>query len=291
MRSGTVKFFNASKGFGFVTPDGGDADIFLPAAALTASGLQSVKQGLRVTFEQAPDTKGPKVVLLKLLGEAPAKPQAPAPDRVSVYCDPGSDLAADIMNEVRSAGYQMQLHDYVGTPLAREHLQHLSYILGQAGQSLVRRYDPLFLALQLDDRFITDQDFWTAIAEHPALINGPVLLHGGKARICKSPQETRAFLGKSVDVAPAPKALSPRMAAMLKGETPAPAPAKKDAVVESPPPPKPALKPAKIPVLSVAAKAKPKAAIKSPPAKPDKKKQAAKKAPGPVGKSKKPSKK
>src|ERR1700744_428916 len=106
MQSGSIKFFNAGKGFGFITPDGGDADIFLPAAALTSSGLDSVKPGQRVSFEQAPDTKGPKVVTLKLLGDPPAKVQRPPADRLPIYCDPGSDIAADVLNEVRSAGYE-----------------------------------------------------------------------------------------------------------------------------------------------------------------------------------------
>ena len=226
MPSGTIKFFNAGKGFGFVTPDVGDADIFLPATALAASGLGSVKQGQRVTFEQAPDTKGPKVTVLKLLGDAPVKEQRPPPDRISVYYDPSSDTAADVLNEVRVAGYQLQLHDYISTPLGLEPLRRLSQVLSEAGQSMVRRYDPLFLALRLDDRFITDQDFWTGIAEHPSLINGPVLQQSGKARICRSPAEARAFLNNAEDTVQNPKALSPRIAAMLRGE----------AVPEAPPP-------------------------------------------------------
>src|ERR1700712_1241968 len=76
MTTGTIKFFSASKGFGFVTPDGGGADIFLPAAAVTTSGLVAVSPGQRVTFEHAPDKKGPKVITLQLLGETVAK--APA---------------------------------------------------------------------------------------------------------------------------------------------------------------------------------------------------------------------
>ena len=79
MRIGTIKFFNAGKGFGFVTPDGGGADIFLPAAALAASGLKAVKQGARVSFEQAPDPRGLKVVTLKPLEEAPPNPHSPRP--------------------------------------------------------------------------------------------------------------------------------------------------------------------------------------------------------------------
>lgn len=219
MPIGTIKFFNAGKGFGFVTPDAGDADIFLPATAVTASGLSSVKQGQRVTFEQAPDTKGPKVIALKLLGDPPVKTHRPAPDRLTVYCDPSGDIAADILNEIRAAGYELQLHDYVSTPLSLEPLRRLSQMLSEAGQSLVRRYDPLFLALRLDDRFITDQDFWTGIAEHPALINGPVLQQSGKARICRTAADVRAFLNNTVEAVHNPKTLSPRIAAMLKGET------------------------------------------------------------------------
>jgi len=105
-----------------------------------------------------------------------------------------------------------------------EQLQRLSHQINAAGQSLVRRYDPLFSALQLDDRFLGIQDFWTGIIEHPALINGPVLVRGNIARICKTPSEVRSFLGKgSVDTAAKSKMLSPRMAAILRGETPPPA--------------------------------------------------------------------
>jgi len=294
MRSGTIKFFNAGKGFGFVTPDGGDADIFLPAAALTASGLESVRQGLRVTFEQAPDTKGPKVIALKLLEDAPAKAPRPPPDQVNVYYDPGSDTAADVLNEVRNAGYPLQLHDYASAPLTPEQLRRLSHMLSEVGQILVRRYDPLFRALQLDDRFISDQDFWTGIAEHPALINGPVLLHCGKARICKSAGEARAFLNKSADTVPNPKSLSPRLAAMLKVEAVSVVPSPRNgnpAVAESPPHPNPPPKPAKSTAAKAAAKPKRKPATKPRAARLDKKKTAAKNAAKLVKKAKKPSKK
>ena len=63
---------------------------------------------------------------------------------------------------------------YTVTPPARDELKRLSFLLREADQSLVRRYDRLFLELQLDDRFIAENEFWTAIVEHPLLINGPV---------------------------------------------------------------------------------------------------------------------
>src|SRR5471032_1933245 len=219
MTTGTIKFFNASKGFGFVTADGGGADIFLPAATVTASGIAIVSPGQRVTFEQAADKKGPKVVMLQLLGEPVVKALAPAPERVKVYCDPTSDVVADVLSVIRAAGYQLQLLDYITTPLGQDQLRPLSHLLSGSGRSLVRRHDSLFLALQLDDRFIGDQDFWTAIAEHPTLINGPVLVLSGSARICKSPEDAQLFLVKgSEPAAPKPKTLSPRIAALIRGE-------------------------------------------------------------------------
>ncbi|TLX17014.1 cold-shock protein [Rhizobium sp. MHM7A] len=69
MASGTVKFFNVDKGFGFITPDGGAKDVFVHISALQASGIQSVKDGQKLTFETEPDRtgKGPKAVNLRLI--------------------------------------------------------------------------------------------------------------------------------------------------------------------------------------------------------------------------------
>jgi cold shock protein len=220
MASGTIKFFNANKGFGFVTPDGGGADIFLPAATLTVAGIAKIQPGQRVTFEQGPDKKGPKVVSLQLLGEQIARAPASAPSRVTVYCDPTSDATADVLQAVHDGGFQPQLIDYTVTTLTPDQLRHLSHLLSGSGKSLARRHDPLFSALQLDDRFIGDHELWTAIAEHPSLINGPVLVVSGRARVCKSRDEARNFLNNNDDKsAGKPKALSPRMAALIRGET------------------------------------------------------------------------
>ncbi len=69
MAKGTVKFFNADKGFGFITPDGGAKDVFVHISALQASGLQSLREGQQVTFDTEPDRtgKGPKAVNLSLV--------------------------------------------------------------------------------------------------------------------------------------------------------------------------------------------------------------------------------
>ncbi|KPP81150.1 MAG: CspA family cold shock protein [Oceanicaulis sp. HLUCCA04] len=68
MTTGTVKFFNTTKGFGFITPDDGGKDVFVHITAVQAAGLTGLNDGQRVSFETEPDTrgKGPKAVELQL---------------------------------------------------------------------------------------------------------------------------------------------------------------------------------------------------------------------------------
>ena len=57
MATGTVKWFNDSKGFGFITPEGGGEDLFAHFSAIQGSGFKTLKEGQRVSFEAV---KGPK---------------------------------------------------------------------------------------------------------------------------------------------------------------------------------------------------------------------------------------
>lgn len=67
-QTGTVKFFNQSKGFGFITPDEGDTDVFVHVTAVESSGLGALNDGMRVSFDTEPDKrgKGPKAVDLQV---------------------------------------------------------------------------------------------------------------------------------------------------------------------------------------------------------------------------------
>jgi CspA family cold shock protein len=56
--SGTLKFYNVAKGFGFITPDDGSKDVFVHASALERSGIDSLNEGDKVTFVLEDDRKG-----------------------------------------------------------------------------------------------------------------------------------------------------------------------------------------------------------------------------------------
>src|SRR5271166_3486650 len=66
-QTGTVKFFNQAKGFGFITPDEGGKDVFVHISAVERSGVGMLDEGMRVSYETQPDPKGkgPKAVNLE----------------------------------------------------------------------------------------------------------------------------------------------------------------------------------------------------------------------------------
>jgi CspA family cold shock protein len=60
MATGTVKWFNDSKGYGFISPDGSGKDLFVHHTAISGSGFKSLTEGAKVEFDEAEGEKGPQ---------------------------------------------------------------------------------------------------------------------------------------------------------------------------------------------------------------------------------------
>ncbi|MGB3272816.1 MAG: cold-shock protein [Xanthobacteraceae bacterium] len=68
--TGTVKFFNGERGYGFIKPDDGGRDVFVHITAVERAGLRDLQEGQRLSFDVEPDKKGkgPKAVNLAVTG-------------------------------------------------------------------------------------------------------------------------------------------------------------------------------------------------------------------------------
>jgi cold shock protein len=69
MATGTVKWFNASKGYGFIIPNDGGADVFAHFSAIEMEGYKSLKQGQQVEYEVQDGPKGPQASRIRTLPE------------------------------------------------------------------------------------------------------------------------------------------------------------------------------------------------------------------------------
>ena len=98
MPSGRVRWFDAKKGFGFITNDEGE-DVFLPAAALP-DGVTTLRKGARVEFSVIDGRKGPQAMGVTLVASVPSlvKATRPKPD----------DMAAIVEDLIQVAGFRGQ---------------------------------------------------------------------------------------------------------------------------------------------------------------------------------------
>jgi cold shock protein len=66
MATGTVKWFNADKGYGFITPDDGGKDLFVHHSAISGEGFKTLDEGAKVQFEPEQGEKGPQATNVSL---------------------------------------------------------------------------------------------------------------------------------------------------------------------------------------------------------------------------------
>ena len=66
MNTGTVKFYNETKGYGFIQPDSGAKDVFVHATALQRAGLTGLSEGQKVSFETGEDRRTGKIAVTEI---------------------------------------------------------------------------------------------------------------------------------------------------------------------------------------------------------------------------------
>jgi CspA family cold shock protein len=99
--SATVKWFNATKGFGFVSPTDGTADAFLHISALERAGVSEVSEGATMVCDLGPGQRGPQVVTVHSVDMATAQPRRPAPAARSDFAAPRGEPGPTVEGRVK----------------------------------------------------------------------------------------------------------------------------------------------------------------------------------------------
>ena len=113
MPTGRVRWFDAAKGYGFITSDEG-SDVFLPSAALPA-GVTTLRKGAKVEFSVVEGRKGPQAMDVSLVASAPSlvKATRPKPDDMAAICE-------DLIKLLDSAGNTLRRHRYPSAAESRK---------------------------------------------------------------------------------------------------------------------------------------------------------------------------
>lgn len=114
--------------------------------------------------------------------------------RYTLYHNPSCGTSRTVLATMREAGIEPEIVLYMKNPPNLETLRTLRDALGQPARALLREKEPLCKQLGLDAEAIDDERILAAIAEHPSLLNRPVVVSPRGTRVCRPAEEVKALL-------------------------------------------------------------------------------------------------
>lgn len=107
---------------------------------------------------------------------------------LELYHNPRCSKSREALRLLRERGYDPKLVLYLETPPTAARLKSLLKSLGMEARELLRRSEPIYAQLGLDDEVRTEQDLIRAMVENPVLIERPILVAGAKAVVGRPPE-------------------------------------------------------------------------------------------------------
>lgn len=108
---------------------------------------------------------------------------------ITIYHNPKCGTSRSTLAMIRESGAEPEIIEYLKTPPTRERLAELIKLMNVPARELLRRKEPLYDEIGLDDPKWGDADLIGFMAEHPILINRPIVVTPRGARLCR-PAET-----------------------------------------------------------------------------------------------------
>jgi arsenate reductase len=118
--------------------------------------------------------------------------------KVTIYHNPDCGTSRNALATIRSAGHEPVIVEYLKTPLSREQLSALIAQTGLSLRNVMRRKEPLFAELGLDDRDVGTEELMEAMVTNPVLLNRPIVAveRDGATivRLCRPSETVKALL-------------------------------------------------------------------------------------------------
>jgi arsenate reductase len=117
---------------------------------------------------------------------------------ITIYHNPDCGTSRNALFAIRAAGREPRIFEYLKTPLSQAAIAELAKRMNVTIRSLVRRNEPLFKELGLDDKDVTESELLDALAQNPILLNRPIVVvqNDGKTtvRLCRPSETVKALL-------------------------------------------------------------------------------------------------
>jgi len=117
---------------------------------------------------------------------------------ITIYHNPNCGTSRNALFAIRAAGHEPRIFEYLKMPLSRGAIAALANRMNVTVRSLVRSKEPLFRELGLDEKDVTENELLDAMAEHPILLNRPIVVvqNGSKTtvRLCRPSETVKALL-------------------------------------------------------------------------------------------------
>ena len=114
--------------------------------------------------------------------------------QVTIYHNPNCGTSRNALAAIRAAGHEPRIVEYLKTPPTRVELKDLIARMNLAIRDIVRKKEPLFRELRLDERDVGEDELLDAMIENPILINRPIVVTDRAALLCRPSELVKEML-------------------------------------------------------------------------------------------------
>ena len=114
--------------------------------------------------------------------------------QITIYHNPNCGTSRNALAAIRAAGHEPHIVEYLKTPPTREELKYLIARMNLTVREVVRKKEPLYHELRLDERDVGEDELLDAMIENPILINRPIVIGERAARLCRPSELVKELL-------------------------------------------------------------------------------------------------